>query len=58
MPGLDDLSLRAIGRFDLDLLAALHAAFQEGWDHHRPILADVLAMPGSGGLIAAASPRL
>lgn len=54
-PG-DDLTLRPISAFDVDLLALLHAdSFQESWD--RPwspqSFAEVLAMPGSFGLIAA-----
>lgn len=52
----DDLTLRPISAFDVDLLALLHAdSFQESWD--RPwspqSFAEVLAMPGSFGLIAA-----
>jgi [ribosomal protein S18]-alanine N-acetyltransferase len=51
-----ELSFRPAGVFDLDLLAALHRqCFQAGWD--RPwssqSFAEILAMPGTAGLIAA-----
>lgn len=44
--------IRAIGPFDLDLVAALHAGcFAEAWD--RAAIAALLAMPGAFGLLAA-----
>jgi tRNA threonylcarbamoyladenosine biosynthesis protein TsaB len=47
------LLIRAAGAFDLDLLAAIHAAsFATPWD--RKALAQILAMPGAFGLLAAA----
>ncbi len=45
--------LRPVGPFDLDLVAALHAAsFEEAWDVQA--IAEVLAMPGAFGLIVCA----
>lgn len=51
-----DLTLHPVSAFDDDLLALLHAgSFQESWDRpwSRQSFAEVLAMPGSFGLIAA-----
>jgi ribosomal-protein-alanine N-acetyltransferase len=43
--------IRPIGVFDLDLVAALHAAcFTEAWN--RESIAAILAMPGAFGLLA------
>jgi ribosomal-protein-alanine N-acetyltransferase len=48
-----DLQLRALGPFDFDLAAAVHrACFDEAWS--AKILAEIVAMPGSFGLIALA----
>lgn len=47
--------LRPIGPFDGDLLAGLHeAGFLESWDRpwSRQSFAEILALPGSAGLIA------
>jgi ribosomal-protein-alanine N-acetyltransferase len=48
--------LRPVTSFDLDLLALMHAAgFTESWDRpwSRQSFADILAMPGCFGLLAA-----
>jgi ribosomal-protein-alanine N-acetyltransferase len=50
-----NLRLRAIGSCDLELAAALHAAcFAPGWDVRA--FAELLAMPGSTGILAIADP--
>lgn len=44
--------IRDVGGFDLDLIAAVHAAcFDEAWN--RVSIAALLAMPGAFGLVAA-----
>lgn len=51
-----DLVLRPVSAFDFDLLALLHAGtFRESWDRpwSHQSFAEVMAMPGSFGLIAA-----
>jgi [ribosomal protein S18]-alanine N-acetyltransferase len=48
-----DLQLRALGPFDLALAAAIHGAcFDEAWS--AKTMAEILAMPGSFGLLALA----
>jgi ribosomal-protein-alanine N-acetyltransferase len=52
--------LRPVGPFDLELLAEMHAAsFRESWDRpwSRQSFAEILAMPGSTGVIAALAGR-
>ncbi len=50
-PGPVDLRIRPVGPFDLDVIAALHAAcFAKAWD--RQSIAALLAMPGAFGLLA------
>lgn len=51
-----DLRLRPIGPFDLQILAALHAAsFTAPWDQpwRTDSFAEILAMPGASGLLLA-----
>ena len=48
--------LRPIGAFDLEVVAALHAAsFEEAWGVQA--IAEILAMPGAFGLLAAEPAR-
>lgn len=51
-----ETTLRPVTAFDLDLLALLHReGFKESWDRpwSRQSFAEILAMPGSFGLLAA-----
>jgi ribosomal-protein-alanine N-acetyltransferase len=50
------LTIRAVARFDVPVLAALHEiCFDQAWDRHwtEKSFAEILAMPGAGGRIAA-----
>lgn len=58
LPTRPEPRIRPLGPFDLDILAALHAAcFAEAWS--RESIAAILAMPGAFGLLAedAQAPR-